>query len=128
MLFRKNRRDKSALKRQHAITSSQRDGNNNLNGLNISFPTKIYIELSLPPPSNTFKEDLFIITFSENIPSPECRLFLLNFKTPVLFLIPLSTKKISLTLCQKCTCNKCVKSKKYKKGTDGNSDMLDTGI
>jgi hypothetical protein len=99
MLLRKNRRDKSALKRQHAIISSQRDGNDDLNGLNTSLPIRTYTGPSLPPPSNIFKKDLPIITSSENIPSPERRLFLLNLKTPVLFSIPLFTEKISLTFC-----------------------------
>jgi hypothetical protein len=37
------------------------------------------------------------MTFSEDIPSPERRLFLSNLKTPVLSLISLSAEKTSLT-------------------------------
>jgi hypothetical protein len=127
MLLGRNRRGKSALERQHAITSSQRDGSDDPNGLDISPPTRTYTGPSSPPPSNTPREDLPTMTSSEDIPSPGRRLSPSNPETPVLSSVPLSAEKTSLTLCQKCTCDRCVKSKRHKKGTDGNGGMLDTG-
>jgi hypothetical protein len=99
MLLRRKRRGKSALKRQHVITSSQRDGSDDPNGLNTSPPTRTYTGLSLPPQSNTPKEDIPPMISSENIPSPGRRLSLSNPETPVLSSVPLSAEKTSLTLC-----------------------------
>jgi len=117
ILLRRNRQSKSALERRHTITSSQRNGSDD---------TSDYSRPS-PPASNSPNEAVLTITsLSEDIPSPVHRPSVLNPNTSILSSGPLSAKNKSLTLCQKCTCERCAKPQKNKRGTDGNSGIPDT--
>jgi hypothetical protein len=117
MLLGRNRQSKSALERRHAITSSQRNGSDDTSGY--SRPS--------PPALNSPNEAVLTMTsLSEDIPSPVHRPSVSNPDTSILSSGPLSAKNKSLTLCQKCTCERCAKPQRYKKGTDGNGGIPDT--